>query len=133
MTVVPSGETTDLEVLRGDRSGLGQVLLRHQGHHDGGWFRCRFVCVCLCASLVCVCVCVCVCLCLCSGSGERAVQPWIYCSTSILSAQALELSSVETLIVYEDLDTIRYEIKNPTTGGEHHVPAQRVALPLLSR
>jgi hypothetical protein len=41
--------------------------------------------------------------------------PFISCVR--VKRQALELSSVETPIVYEDLDVQRYEIKNPTTGG----------------
>ncbi len=44
-------------------------------------------------------------------------QPFPFLSCAHVKRQALELSSVETLIVYEDLDVQRYEIKNLTTGG----------------
>ncbi len=48
--------------------------------------------------------------------------PLVWCfpsprTTLLAPHQALDLSAVETLIVYEDLDVMRYEIKHPATGG----------------
>ena len=42
-----------------------------------------------------------------------------------LVAQACEMSAVETLLVWEDLPTMRYHLRNNSTGGEYALPASR--------
>lgn len=42
---------------------------------------------------------------------------YVYGVTDTL--QALEMGAVETLICWENLDIVRYQLKNPATGGIH--------------
>jgi peptide chain release factor subunit 1 len=47
---------------------------------------------------------------------QIALDSGKYCFGVKDTMMALEMSAVETLIVWEDLDLVRYELKNPSTG-----------------